>query len=161
MNITQRNASLSDWQLILNWRNSVDARKFSVNPKILSKDEHMDWLASRLERIRTDPFLLFFENGTEVGFSRFDFVQDSNNIFEISIVVDSKVQGIGLGTRILQDSCKFFFDLHLDGIVRARVHKMNIASQRIFTKTGFLETSCEGEFLLYELKSTVNQKESL
>ena len=155
MKITQRNANLLDWQLILNLRNSPGARKFSVNPAILTQDEHMQWLASRLERIQSDPFLLFFENGTPIGFSRFDFVQDSNNIFEISIVVEPKFQGFGLGTRILQDSCKFFFDLHLDGIVKARIHKMNTASQRIFIKTGFSKISDEGEFLLYELKSTV------
>jgi RimJ/RimL family protein N-acetyltransferase len=156
MEITQRNARLTDAQIILDWRNSAEARAFSVNPEILSLDEHTSWMVNRLEKIETDPFLLFFENDIAVGFTRFDFIIDTFNRFEISILIDSKLQGTGLGTRILQDSCKFFFSLHPKGTIVARVHKFNFASQRVFAKNKFEKVSQISDFHLYELSSRVN-----
>lgn len=156
MDITHRNAILADVQLILDWRNSAGARKFSVNSEILTLDDHTSWMISRLLKIQSDPFLIFFEKGIALGSARFDYIPNSKNDFEISILVDPKVQGNGVGTRILHYSCKFFFDLYPMGTITARVHELNYASQKIFTKNGFKRVSLVQGFLLYKLNSTLN-----
>lgn len=95
MKITQRTANLGDAAVLLAWRNNPNVRKFSLHPELIQSDEHIEWLAARLERVDYEPFFLFAAAHGVIGMSRLDLVFESTNKFEISILVDPNQHGKG------------------------------------------------------------------
>jgi RimJ/RimL family protein N-acetyltransferase len=150
MKITQRTATLKDAPLILTWRNHPSTREFLPHSTLIENNEHSRWFSARLERLQLEPFLLFEVDHEVVGISRLDLVLEFTDKYEISILVDPKQHGNGIGTKILDMTCKDFFRSHPNKSIIARVHSQNIASQRLFVSAGFLLRSSEGAFLNFE-----------
>ena len=150
MEITQRNATLDDAAVLLTWRNSPSAREFSQHSELIPVDEHFKWFSNRLQRVPTEPFLIFAVDHELIGVSRLDIVGGSTKKFEISILLDPNLRGKGLGTRVLNITCESFFNLHPDRTIVAKVHKHNFISQKLFSKAGFQLRASEGEFLHFE-----------
>jgi RimJ/RimL family protein N-acetyltransferase len=150
MEITHRTATLDDAAILLNWRNNSSVREFSMNSKTIPMDEHLKWLTERIERAQLEPFLLFTRGNNLIGMSRLDVVPGSNFKNEISILVDSSQHGKRVGTRILEITCNFFFDLYPDKTIVAKVHRSNFVSQKLFARGGFRFIPPEGEFFHFE-----------
>lgn len=150
MQLIQRIATLEDLELSLNWRNDPRVRQFSRNSEIIQNDEHSRWFSARLKRIELEPFYLFMADGETVGMSRLEISTGSTDVYEISILVDPSKQGNGLGTGILNMTCKSFFELHPDKSINAIVHKRNYVSQRLFLSSGFHLKTPTSDFLKYE-----------
>jgi len=150
MEITQRTACLEDAELLRSWRNDATTRRFSGQSRSIPFDEHLRWFTARLERIHIEPFFLFSANQKPVGMSRLDILVGSEKKFEISILVDPKQIGIGLGSQILEMTCGTLLSSHHDFSILAKVHKDNLISQKLFTRAGFKSISDEDEFLRFE-----------
>jgi RimJ/RimL family protein N-acetyltransferase len=150
MEITHRTATLNDAAVLLAWRNSSSAREFSLNSEIIRIEEHLKWLSDRLERVQLEPFFVFSKGDSLIGMSRLDVVSGSDYKNEISILVDSSQHGKGIGARILNITCKSFFNLNPDKSIVANVHRSNLVSQKLFTSAGFRLISPNGEFLHFE-----------
>ena len=150
MDITKRNASLSDATALLEWRNSPSARKFSQNSELIQIEDHLVWLSERLERITFEPFYIFELGHQLVGMSRLDFEFQSSNQFLISILVDPIQHGKGIGTRILSMTCANIFDLYPNSTIIAKVHQNNSVSQKLFVNCGFELQRLVGDFLRFE-----------
>ena len=82
--------------------------------------------------------------------SRLDILVGSEKKFEISILVDPKQSGIGLGTQILEMTCDAVVNSNHDFSILAKVHKENLISQKLFTRAGFKSILTEDEFLRFE-----------
>ena len=150
MEITQRTATLDDAAVLLTWRNNPSAREFSVHSELIPSDEHLDWLTARLERVQLEPFFLFAVDHEVIGMSRLDAVSESTEKYEISILVDPNQHGKGVGTNILNMTCKTFFSLHPNNTIIAKVHQHNFVSQKLFTNAGFQLLPSAGTFLHFE-----------
>ena len=150
MDITMRNACLSDAAVLLEWRNSPSARKFSQNSELIRIEDHLVWLSERLERITFEPFYIFELRHQVVGMSRLDFEFQSSNEFLISILVDPIQHGKGIGTKILSMTCAFIFDLHPNSRIIAKVHQDNSVSQKLFVNCGFELQKLVGDFFRFE-----------
>jgi RimJ/RimL family protein N-acetyltransferase len=150
MEITQRNATLADADVLLNWRNNASAREFSLQSELIAMDEHLKWLSGRLERVQFEPFFLFAEDQKVIGMSRLDVVSGQTNKYEISILVDPDQHKKGIGTRILNMTCESFFSLHPNKTIVARVRLNNFVSQKLFTRAGFELQNPVGDFLHFE-----------
>lgn len=150
MEITQRNATLGDANVLLTWRNNSSVREFSLHSELIPIDEHLKWLSNRLERVQIEPFFLFAAENRMIGMSRLDFVSGKTDKYEISILVDPDQHGNGLGTRILNLTCESFFTLHPDKTIIARVHERNFVSQKLFTNAGFKLQTLVDNFLHFE-----------
>ena len=150
MEITQRTAKLEDAALLLAWRNNPSVREFSLHSGVIQNDEHMDWFTARLERVQHEPFFLFVADYESIGMSRLDFMFESTDKYEISILVDPNQQGKGFGTKILNMTCGAFFSLNPDKTIIANVHQHNSVSQKLFLKAGFQLINSVGNFFQFE-----------
>jgi spore coat polysaccharide biosynthesis protein SpsF len=150
MEITQRTANLGDAAILLTWRNNASIREFSLNSNCIESEEHLDWLTARLGRVQFEPFFLFEANTQLIGMSRLDRAAGTANKFEISILVDPNKQGNGLGAKILDITCAFFFGLYPNDTIVSIVHERNFISQKLFLRAGFELVNTVGKFLHFE-----------
>ena len=150
MEITHRTATLDDAGILLTWRNDPSVREFSLNSELIPIDEHLKWLSDRLERTQIEPFFLFVADHRVIGMSRLDVVSEEADKYKISVLVDPNQHGKGIGTRILHITCETFFSLHSDYTIVAKVHKLNLVSQKLFTNAGFELLSSIGNFFDFE-----------
>ena len=150
MEISQRTATLSDAALLLGWRNAPRVREVSLHPDPILSDEHLQWLSARLKRVQFEPFFLFAVDNELIGMSRLDLLAEFTNKYEISILVDPRHQGRGLGRRILDMTCESFFHLYHDKSLVARVNKDNYISQKLFSGAGFKLLSSSRDYLSFE-----------
>ena len=150
MEITQRNANLSDAQTLLDWRNHPDIRKFSKQPEIIPVHEHLKWFGERLKKVQHEPFYLFESHHKVIGICRLDRVLGPPGKFELSILVDPDQHSNGIGTKILDMSCKSFFSAHPHESIIAIVKKENLLSKKLFLKAGFSLRNNIGDFLYFE-----------
>ena len=112
----------------------------------------MAWFSSRLLRIESEPFLIFFWKLKPIGTVRLDFESFKSRKFLISIFVDPTYQGVGIGNKILTIICEQY--LTTPGkVIIARVHKSNIVSKKLFVSTGFKLIFESSDFILYEKNS--------
>lgn len=152
MEITSRNANSNDASVLLSWRNSTETRKNSLNSDLITLDQHIEWFSSRLLRIESEPFLLFFYNCKPIGIVRLDIESSKSNEFLISIFVESSYQGIGIGKKMLATVCEQYLSTPEKKIV-AKVQKSNVISKKLFVSTGFKLISESSEFVTYEKHS--------
>lgn len=150
MEITQRNASLNDANILLVWRNHPDIRRFSKQSEIITADEHIAWIEDRIKKIPDEPFYLFESKHEAIGMCRIDRVLGPPNQFELSILVDPDQHSKGVGTRILEMSCKSFFSLHPHESIVAKVKSENLLSKKLFLHAGFSLRTNSGDFLYLE-----------
>lgn len=150
MNITQRTATLGDAVRLLNWRNDTSTRKFSRQSEKISLDEHIEWLAARLKRVRSEPFYLFDAELGAIGMSRLDAISGSPGKYEISILVEPNQHGKGVGTTILRLTCESFFTLYPNYAIVAYISPDNYISQKLFLSAGFELMTSLGKFLHFE-----------
>jgi UDP-2,4-diacetamido-2,4,6-trideoxy-beta-L-altropyranose hydrolase len=150
MGITKRNASLGDAAVLLEWRNSPSARKFSQNSELIKIEDHLEWFMERLERTRVEPFFMFELNHKLVGMSRLDFEFQSEDEFVISILVNPDQHSKGIGTKILDITCETIFNLHPNHAITAKIHQSNLISQKLFVNAGFELQNPVGDFLNFK-----------
>jgi RimJ/RimL family protein N-acetyltransferase len=150
MSLTKRNASLNDAKVLLDWRNSPSARKFSQKPELIRFEDHLMWLSRRLERITIEPFCIFELGNQLVGMCRLDFEFQSPDEFVISILVDPAQHGKGIGTKILNMTCTEVFDSHPNSRIIANVHQDNFVSKKLFENNGFGLKKQFGKYLRFE-----------
>lgn len=126
-NVTLRDATMGDMQMILDWQSEPDARQYSRNPNAPTLDEHEAWFGSRLARMDQDPFHIILHDGQPAGFVRLDRTS------EVSILVPQAAQGRGLARTALG----LLRLTHPRRHIVAEVHPENTASQRLFEKAGY------------------------
>ena len=130
----------SDNELLFKWQNERQARRFMRNKSSPNLKEHEKWFNKRLMQFP----LLFWKIicwteskfNEPVGFIRLDELGRSNT-YEVSILISNQFNGQGLATNALKKICKKFSHL----AIYACISKDNIASIKVFKKSGF--TECE------------------
>jgi len=150
MNITVRDASIGDSLKILTWRNHPIARKFSLNSSPILQSEHDSWFEERLKLINTQPFWIFTENGSDIGYVRLEDSRDFLNSFEISININPIFQKLGFGSQILKYSLSQTFRKFPFKKIIARIDSNNLGSISIFQKEKFYEISNDKNIKVFE-----------
>lgn len=120
------------------WRNEESTRRYFTDPAPIPLTSHCAWWNETLKD--GNRFLLIAEIfGTPVGVLRFDVDQSQATI---SIYIDPKSTGIGIGTRLLFAG-KEWIAAHRPGVTRlvAVIHSENRASISSFTAAGFQANS--------------------
>ncbi len=135
-----RPASIHDAEVILTWQQFPGARKYSRNQNPPTKEEHYAWMEKYLSS--NNIMLLIIYNNNPVGFIRLDVSHYLGCGYEISILISSGFQGIGIATAVLSCICQIYSSYKL----YAKVMPTNKASVAIFKKNGFIEHE-EGEFI--------------
>jgi RimJ/RimL family protein N-acetyltransferase len=143
MKIIARTVSLDDADLILEWRNSIDARIMSRNTSLISVVEHRNWLNKWLGEENRGYFWIYSEGSKNIGYVRFDS-SEKINLFEISIFIEEGNRGQGAAKMLLEDSLARLSDLEKIVTVKATVLKSNLASMRLFYSSGFKLVKTDG-----------------
>jgi UDP-2,4-diacetamido-2,4,6-trideoxy-beta-L-altropyranose hydrolase len=131
--VTLRGAVDDDAARLLEWRNDVDAVRFSVSGRPVTAEDHQRWFAAR----RDDPegrLWIAEDRGTPVGQVRVDF---ADGVGVVSVAVAAEHRGRGIASEMLR---AMVAELSADGAVRtlqALVHPENRQSMRAFEKSGF------------------------
>lgn len=153
MNLDRSFLSIEASDQLLSWRNDSNVRKWSRTDGEITEDKHQDWIRDRLSNINREPSLLYSLNGTLVGTSRFSHLDEES--FEISILVNPRFRGRGIGKTMLHDSHEFIAKrFQKKRKIMAMVHKENLASLRLFEQCGYEAQGEEGLFvtLIYFLR---------
>ncbi len=116
---------------ILEISNDFIVRKFSINRRNITREEHKKWFGNI---DKTLFFVIEVENKV-VGQVRFS--RKGGNIFEVSISIHPKYRSKGLGKLILLKGLKQLFLRYPKARILARVFINNQASINLFKKFNF------------------------
>lgn len=156
MTISWRMARLSDADFILDLRNEPVSRKYSRQEKEIPQEEHYFWFRSRLLNLDREPIYIFSEAGLDFGYSRLDEINALEGQFEISLVVDLKMQGRGFGANLIDLTISTAAKQMTILKIIAFVNFENLPSLRVFQKTGFFEESRTNDFV--KLSKTISEQ---
>lgn len=129
-----RFAQPSDAQRLFGWRNDPGTRQASRSNQVVAWADHCAWF----ERALADPdrMLLVVENGEDaVATVRWD--KQADRTWVSSITIAPEWRGRGLASSVLSAGESVFAD-KLPVELRAEIHRSNTASQRLFSRSGYL-----------------------
>jgi len=138
-----RQAGPEDALLLLGWRNDPLTRENSENTAEVEREEHMAWFRSAL----SDPDYLIYlavADDLPVGVAR---AERKENAWLLSWSIAPECRGRGFGREMVAALIE-----KLDGLIRARIRKGNIASQKIARSVGMYLEGEEGEMEIWELE---------
>ena len=147
-----RDYSVADSSLLLEWRNSIDARRYSRNQKEISADEHNRWLASRVLNEFPGPFWIITINEAPIGYVRFDLNVSDERVFEVSIFLTSDFRHTGLGKKSLILALQSMGKKFTGYEIIATVHIENKGSVKLFKSLGFTLKNSHGFFQILSLR---------
>ena len=122
---------------IWEWRNEYKTRLMSLNSEFIPWETHKEWFIKSLKNSKSHIYIGIFEN-QPVSMVRYELSRNFKNAYEISILVKSKFQGLGIGQELLNESLEIFFRrVSIKNRIIACVKKTNQISKNLFKKNGF------------------------
>tara|TARA_Y100000589_G_scaffold218367_1_gene206004 strand:- start:10584 stop:11093 length:510 start_codon:yes stop_codon:yes gene_type:complete len=145
-------------KLIWEWRNEPSTRLMSLNTEYIPWENHKEWFIKALNKSNTHIYIGILE-GKPIAMIRYDLSSNFEKSYEISILVKSKYQGLGLGKDLLKRSLNILFKIiPLNHHIIACVKKKNEKSKILFKKNGFEISSENDQFIYYSLKNNYEKK---
>ncbi|EIW90272.1 GCN5-like N-acetyltransferase [Alishewanella agri BL06] len=139
-----RLANMADADRLLHWRNDADTRRFSLNPELVTEQQHRHWLEKSLSNPKRRLFIAEY-NGQPVGTVRVDSTAESHLI---SWTLATEYRGKGLAKAMV----KLLVD-QLTGKIVAEIRPSNIASIRVAEHAG-LKYQCTENGIMYFVKKS-------
>lgn len=130
--ITFRNATDVDVDLVFSWSNESLVRLQSFKTEPIIYENHVKWFTTKVCS-EDDLFLIALINETPAGFIRFEQIQTKT---VISILVDSNFRGKGYSHSILKGAVENYFQ-NFRSPIFAFIKKTNIPSIKAFERAGF------------------------
>lgn len=140
-------ATLSDCDYIYSLQIQPEVRFFFRNIDVPDYDQHCLWYEKKLSEINGVIFKIKF-SGIDTGFVRVDNLV--SDISELSIIISSKYEGKGIGTRAVRLACSLLPNRELNAIV----HSENTGSLKLFNRAGFTKKSEDGKFAVLAYSSS-------
>jgi RimJ/RimL family protein N-acetyltransferase len=142
-----RKAGIADAKQVFEWRYDGESEKYYNNNTVPSFEDHANWFYKALDDPNIE--LLIFElHRTPVCHIRLDRLNGEPFAAELSIYVDKKWRGLGVGRHVLSQIGEVAQNLNIS-CIEATVHQENIVSVRAFKSTGFAATRSNGGFLKF------------
>lgn len=138
--IELRPVSIDDADMLLDWRNDPETRKFSVNMAKVKKKNHLLWLVGILNCRHRKIFIAEY-NGSPVGTVRSDYHE---NFHELSWTIAPNARGKGLGKKMVAK-----FAGTIEEPILAKIKKGNDASIHIAEYAGMTFEKKKKKFLYY------------
>lgn len=129
-----RLAEMEDAQLLYDWQQAPETRRYALDRKPFSFDDHCRWLSAKLENTR-DLLLIGTSGGKSCGFVRLDwFGADKDQTqYLVSIAAQPGQHGRGIGTALLKAARALAPGAHF----YAKVLPENEASLALFRGCGY------------------------
>jgi len=136
-----RLSTISDAQLLLEWRNDELTRLNSFNSEIVSLKDHLNWFQKSLSSPNREIYIAEIK-GFPIGTIRVDINEDSSK--ELSWTISPSQRGKGYGSLILNT----FLSLY-PSTYTAQIKEENTPSVKMVKKNGFTLLSKEGSNLTF------------
>lgn len=148
-----RLATREDCDLLFEWANDVECRKYSFSQEKIAYDTHVRWFQDRLQDEKTEIFLAV-EDSAEVGMLRLDYNQKEAII---SYSVAAKERRKGYGKKILQLAEIYVREHYKENIeiLIGKVKKDNVISMHKFEELGYEKQEYE-EYVIYTKVVTIH-----
>ena len=130
--ISLRKTSKEDTDLMYSWQIDPLTRQYFHNKSVPTYAEHCEWMEKVLDRKDIVFYTIMFKN-RRVGSIRLNI--DTANTATVSILLDPNEYGKGFARFALEAALK----AHKEFELKAFIHIENRASQRLFTKCGFIQ----------------------
>lgn len=140
-----RSAQADDARRIWEIRNSPEALAVAASQEVVPLAQHIDWFNNKYFQGNGNSCFVSESDNRVIGYCRFDLNTDK---YTVSIAVDPSMHGKGLGTILLSQSIE---QLRSSKILHAEVRKFNIASIKMFERTGFKKISEDDRNIYFEL----------
>lgn len=150
---TLRKTNESDTDSLFSWRNDPTTYKYFLNPHPVEWDSHVIWLKDSLDSLK-NPDRWMFTGETTVPVSSVRIDRRSTNGkdgYDFSWLVAPKWRGKGFGKQTLQELIKI--KLLKGKLLRAMIHKENIASIKLSESVGFRFENQTGDWLNYYINN--------
>lgn len=144
-----RRGEINDSKRIWEIRNHPAIRRLSNSTGNILFKEHDAWFKNKYFRDGNNYlFVLESGRGKVIGYCRYDLREAEEN-YIISIAIDCDYHGKGLGYLLLKSSLG---ELPVENtFIAAEIKKNNIASIKIFEKSGFKKTKEDENNFYYNL----------
>jgi len=132
-----REAIEEDKRDIWIWWNNPLTRQMMKDNDVVPWDKHSMWFDNMLndkQRI----MCVGLYNEKKIGNIRFDNMLEDNGVFDVSINLNPIFRGQGVGALFLSETIDFLLNIRKPKKLFAIMKKTNIASRRIFEKSGFV-----------------------
>lgn len=129
-----RNVHWNDAVVLWKWANDRSIRFFSFNPEPVSWENHIEWFNSKMADHNYIMWMVMDQQDRPVGLVRFN-IAGSEAV--ISILLDPKYQGRGLGSQIIQHTSHRLTGEKRVDCIHAYIKPDNEKSKRAFKKAGY------------------------
>ena len=134
--VSLRPAEEGDCELLWQWRNEENTRRWSFNSDYIPYEEHKNWFLSKLNSANSEIFIVSDESESEIGQVRFDISQGKSA--EINISIEASKRNKGYGSATLRLACQYALGKFNIARVIAHIKEENKASISSFTKADFI-----------------------
>jgi UDP-2,4-diacetamido-2,4,6-trideoxy-beta-L-altropyranose hydrolase len=131
-----RKVCMDDASILWNWSNDTQVRNVSFSSTLITWEEHIRWINSKLNNPKC-VFYIAFDNDNPVGQIRYDLKADCAIV---SISIDEKYRGKGYGSLLARSASNMIFETSNVKAICAYIKPTNIASIRAFSKANFKKT---------------------
>jgi UDP-2,4-diacetamido-2,4,6-trideoxy-beta-L-altropyranose hydrolase len=135
-----------DSELLFQWRNHEEIRKYSHNSAIIERSDHEQWFSNSLKNYNRH-ILIAQKDKNPVGVVRFDI---EDKIATISIYLNPDFIGQGIGTILLKISAEWLTNNRSEvSVIQAIIKNNNQRSIKTFLASGY---SKRGDYYEFDLK---------
>ena len=123
-----------DCELLFQWVNEPTTRTASFNSDPIGWDEHCRWFRGKIQDHSCAIFIAANEAEQPLGMARFE-IEEKEAV--ISISLDSRVRGQGLGAKLIEKATEKIINLKDLNRISAYIKTENSPSVRAFKKAGY------------------------
>lgn len=133
--IILRSANINDTKQLYEWANDKETRAVSFKPDPISWEEHLTWFKRKLTDQNSWIYIAHNHTGDDIGQIRFD---QTDELFNISYLLDKKFRRLGLGKSILKAGIKKIRStIQQPAQLVGKIKTDNVASIKSFENCGF------------------------
>ena len=141
-----REVKISDWKVLLEWRNDKNTRQNSFNSDLISVSEHKEFIKNTITNTNRTQFILEY-NEIPVGTIREDKLEKDE--FGLSYTIDPMYRGKKMGQMMMS-----LYLSERKGSFLCRVKEENLSSIKMIEKLGFKHFNTEKKINFYKLNQS-------
>ena len=141
MNFNLRRIKISDWELLLDWRNDDNTRHWFFDESVVDKESHIKYIKNVVNSDYIEQYILFV-NEQPAGTIKSIY---DEGIYTLSYLIDNKFRKKGLSIIMMQ---LFLYDKQ--GVFVCKIKKANISSIKMVERVGYTKQSSTNNILTYK-----------
>ena len=146
-NLIYRPITESDTDMVLNWRNNPDIKKYFFYRKDITRQEHLNWLRNKVDKGFVIQFIVIVKKtDTPIGSVYFRDIDHETKSAEYGIFIGEKeARGKGYGLEIATRMISYFFEVLKYEKLYLQAVSSNFTAIKCYSKAGFTVSSTDSK----------------